>query len=287
MQTKGLGEKLIPIQDLASASWNSRLYSQRRKISDRALYDPLRISSADVNSDIPNAKIPVRSSVYGKSVQDAYHAIPFEDNQSGSFVQDAREFSQFANTVSGQNQAQQGQFVKGNKTMKEFDDVPGHSSGRQQTLGIELEDQVFVPIKEMIKLNILQYQPDGPIVHPVDGKTYEVNKQQLRDLSFAMKISDGLTPKEKLMSSEEFQVAIQTIASSPQLLQRYDLAPMFSYLMAQRGADLSPFELTQQAQVENQETQNDLETAAETKTEMGKAAAQAMAQGRMPVAAPK
>lgn len=274
-QTKGLGEKLIPLQDIASTSWNARLATQRRKVSDRALYDPLRVREADVNSDNPSAKIPVRSSVYGKDVKEAYHAIPFEDNESGSYVSDAREFSSFANNISGQNQAQQGQFVKGNKTKTEFEDTQNHASGRQRMNAIFIEAQTLTPVKEIIKLNILQYQPNGDVVNPIDGKTYTVDAAKLRQLALAFKISDGLTPNDKLINGDILKMVIQAVGTpnSP-LQQEYKLGPMFSYLMSMEGADLAPFEYTQQEKLDMMK-QRMVASAANT-------AAQTVASGEAP-----
>lgn len=272
LQTRGAGEKLIPIQDLASAAWNARLATQRRKVSDRALYDPSRIKPDDVNSENAAAKIPVKPNAYGKPVGDAYHAIPFEDRESGTFVQDGKEFQGFANSITGQNPAQQGQFVKGNKTQAEYEDVQNHASGRQRTQAIFIENQVFVPVKEMLKLNILQYQEDGPITNPATGEEVTVNMQDLRSKALAFKVSDGLTPTDKLIDAESWSVAIQTLGSSEQLMQEYDMGAAFTYLMALRNVDLSPFRRTQPQQTADQLNQNRLDAHAAGTTEAAKTA---------------
>jgi hypothetical protein len=251
LQSKGLAEKLIPLQDFGSANWNYHLAVQRRKVSDRALYDPSRIRETDINSDNPAAKIPVRPSAYGKSVTDAFHAIPFEDRNGNSFVQDTQYVERFANSLSGQNQAQQGQFVKGNKTKQEYDDVQQHSSGRQRTGAIFIENQVMTPIKEMLKLNMLQYQPDGDVTNPQDGKVYNVNMAQLRELALTLQVSDGLTPTEKIIDGESWAVAMQTLASIPVLQQKFDIIGVYTYLMSIKGADLSPFALQPQQVAQN------------------------------------
>lgn len=281
-QTKGKGEKLIPIQDLASAAWNARLAIQRRKVGDRGIYDPSRVSSDNINSENPSAKIPVKPSAYGKDVREAYHAIPFEDNQSGSYVQDGQEFIQFGNMISGQNQAQQGQFVKGNKTRHEYEDVQSNSSGRQRTSAIFIENQTFTPIKEIIKLNILQYQPDGPLVSPVDGAVYQVNKEELRKAALQMQISDGLTPNDKLIDSDTLQVALQVVGSSPQLQAEFNFGGMFSYLMSLKGADLSPF-LLSQVQKQQARVQSTQQVASDAAAESAGTTLGATAAGNPPV----
>jgi hypothetical protein len=56
------------------------------------------------------------------------------------------------------------------------------------------------------------------------------------------KVSDGILPEDKQLSTDELQVALQVLGSTPQLAQGYNLPPLFSYIMKLRGADLKPFE---------------------------------------------
>jgi hypothetical protein len=56
------------------------------------------------------------------------------------------------------------------------------------------------------------------------------------------KVSDGLTPSDKLINSDTLQVAMQVIGSSPQIAAGYNLAPMFSYFMKTQGGRIQEFE---------------------------------------------
>lgn len=243
-QTKSPAARLIPIQDTASTLWNLRLAAKRRSISDRGLYNPALVRQADINSDNPSAKIPVRPAGYGKSLNEAYYPIPYEDRDSSSFTSDAREMMQFGNFISGQNPAQQGQFVKGNKTLQEFQDVMQSSSGRQQMMAYFLESQIFVPMKEIIKLNILQYIPAGKVFSVTNQQYAEVDPVKLRQSALAFKMPDGLVPAEKIMNEQGLQASFQFIAQLPQLQMAYDLPSLFTYLMKTQNVDLTPFQKT-------------------------------------------
>lgn len=245
-QTKSMAKRLIPIQDTASALWNARLAAKRRSISDRGIYNPALIREADINNDNPSAKIPLRSSAYGKDIKEAYYPIPFEDRESVSFAQDAREMMEFANFVAGQNPVQQGQFVKGNKTQDEFNASMQFASGRQQMMAQFIEAQVMVPFKEIIKSNMLQYSTPGTIYSTTDKESYEIDPIKLRKASLAFKVSDGLLPASKIMSDEAMTSAFQAIASMPGLQAGYNLPDLFSYIMQTKGFDLSPFKIQQQ-----------------------------------------
>jgi hypothetical protein len=245
-QTKGLAQNAKVFQDIGSALVNSAMAARRRAISDRGIYNPLLISSEHINNDSPTAKIPMRPAGYNKNPSEAYFPIPYRDDQSQVAFQELGVIQQFANDANGQNKAKQGQFVKGNKTLHEFDTVMANSNGRDQITAMMFESQVFTPLKEILKINTMQYQAGVSIYSPSQEQVVKIDPVALRKSFATYKISDGLTPSDKIISADEFAVALQTMASSPQIGQGYNLAPAFSYLMKTRNVDLKPFEKSQQ-----------------------------------------
>ena len=241
-QTKSLADNVSGIQSVTSALANSIIHASRRSISDRGLYDPSRVTEANINSANPSAKIPVRPAAYGKPLSEAYYPIPFRDDQSQTAMQKIGMFAQYANVISGQNPAKQGQFVKGNKTQQEFDTVMSNANGRDQVVSLLLEAQFFTPMKTIIKTNTLQYQGGTSYFSPSRDKEVEIDPVELRKAVMTFKISDGLTPADKLINSDVLMVAMQQIGSSPQIGQGYNISPLFSYLMKTQGADLKEFE---------------------------------------------
>ena len=241
-QTKSFAQNVGPMQQVASALINSAMASRRRAISDRGIYDPSRINAKDINNDSPNAKIAVRPAAYGKPLNEAYFPIPYRDDQIQFAMSDMAQVLKFADQISGQNPVQQGQFVKGNKTQREFESVMGNAQGRNQAMAIKLEVQVFTPLKEILKLNILQYGQPGSYYNRSTETDIDVDPLVLREAQLTFKVSDGLMPSEKVMSADSFAVAAQTIASSPQLQAEYNLGDMFSYLFKTQRADVAQFQ---------------------------------------------
>jgi hypothetical protein len=56
------------------------------------------------------------------------------------------------------------------------------------------------------------------------------------------KVSDGLTPSDKLINADTLQTAMQVIGSSPQIAAGYNLAPLFSYFIKTQGGRIQEFE---------------------------------------------
>lgn len=241
-QTKSLAQNAEPFQSVGSALMNSMVASRRRSISDRVLYDPSRISDHQINNPNPSAKIPVRPAAYGKPVSEAVYPFPFRDDQAGLQMQEISQLTNFSNQLSGQNPARQGQFVKGNKTRTEYADVMSNANGRDQMVSLLLEDQVFTPLKHILKINILQYQGATTLDYQEKQQLVNVDPLKLRKAILNFKISDGLVPSDKLINADSFKVAFQIIGSSPQISAAYNMAPMVSYLLKTQGADVRPFE---------------------------------------------
>lgn len=245
-QTKSLARNAEPFQSVASALVNSAIQARRRAISDRGLYDPTRVDAKQINNESASAKIPVKPAAYGKPLSEAYYPIPYRDEQSAQAMQDLQVMYRMNEHVTGQNQAQQGQFVKGNKTLFEYQDVMQNAAGRSQAISILLETQFFTPLKELLKLNVLQYQQTAEVFNREVEQVIPIDPITLRQATLAFKVSDGLVPASKQMNSEAFQSAVQTIAAVPQLAGAYNLGPMFSYLFKSQRADVAQFEKTQE-----------------------------------------
>ncbi len=241
-QTKSLAENGIPFQQLASAHMNSITASRRRAISDRVLYDPSRITSAQINSPNPSAKIPVRPAAYGTNIGDAVHAFPYREDQAANSMQQIATIVDLANKLNGQNPISQGQFVKGNKTDDQFAETLASSKGRDQLSSLLLEDQCFIPLKLILKLNTLQFQGGTTLFNRDKQIAVEVDPLALRKAVLNFKISDGLTSKERILKPETFTTALQVFSTAPQIANEYNVGPMFSYFMKTQGAQISHFE---------------------------------------------
>jgi hypothetical protein len=241
-QTKSLAKNAVPFQQVTSAYMTSILASRRRAISDRVLYDPSRVDRAHINSSNPSAKIPVRPHAYGKQISDAVYAFPYRDDQAAGSMQQISALLGIANTLNGQNQAQQGQFVKGNKTLHEYESVMQNANGRDQLASILLEHQIFTPMKAILKLNTLQYVGGTTIYNRDQAKEVEIDPVKLRKAVLNFKVTDGLTPASKIVNGDTLGMAFQAMAGSPQIGAGYNVTQMFSYLMKTQGADLRPFE---------------------------------------------
>lgn len=236
-QSKSFAENVIPIQSISSALVNSALESQRRKVYDRLLYDPTKVQKKDIDNVSSVARIPVKSSQYGKGLADAVYQIPYRDEGVADILMLSQQITAMGDVVNGQNRVQQGQFQKGNKTRREFETVMYNASNRERMMALGLEFTFFQPIKQIILSNILQYQPPTTIVNEQTGKSVKVDPQVLREANIKFKLADGFMPSEKLVSLDMMGQVFQAATALPQISIEYDLMGMWTYSMALQGAN--------------------------------------------------
>lgn len=241
-QTKSLANNALPFQQVSSALLNSSMAASRKAVFDRIIYDPSRIREGDINNPNPASKIPVKPSAYGKPVSEAFAAISFRDDQSPAIFQKIQQLQGLTDEVTGRNRAQRGLFTKGNRTKEEYVDVMQNASGRDQVISMLLEAQVFTPLKNILKLNILQYQGGTTLYSNQQQQPVVIDPILLRKAVMAFKVADGLDPSSKQMNGDAFAQAMQTIATNQQIGAGYNVAPLFTYLMQTQGADLKAFE---------------------------------------------
>lgn len=241
-QSKSLATDAKPFQEAATALMNATIAGRRRAVTDRVIYDPSRVSEAHMNSSNPAAKIPVRPAAYGKPVGESVYQFPYRDDQAGLNMQEIQMIVQLGNVLNGQNSARQGQFVKGNKTDGQWESTMSNATSKDQLTALLLEAQVFTPIKEVLKINTMQYQGKASVYSPSQAENIDIDPIVLRNAILNFKLTDGLLPKEKIISSETLKSSLQIIGSSQALAQGYNIAQLFSYLMKTENADLAPFE---------------------------------------------
>lgn len=258
-QTQGVAEGEIDFQEGAKTLFAIRFASARRAVSDRALYLSDMIDSAAINSKAPAPKIPVRiSALSQKKLSDAYAQIPFDARGTETVLQDAQQMVAFSKDLHGLNNARQGQFQKGNKSVVEWQDTMGGSENRLRLPAMRLEAQVFSPLKSMLALNVFQYGDNAIVISQKNGREINIDMAQLRDKALAFKMADGYTPKARLAATDMLTTGMTLIGNSPILQQRYgsSLPEMFAHMMSLGGVkNLEEYDPQYQAQMNAEDGQ--------------------------------
>lgn len=244
-QTKTLSENQVPFQEMVNSLWNAKLASARRRTVDRMLYNPLLVDPDHINSPNPGAKIPLRPTAYGRKLEEAVYQIPFRDDNSQFFVQEAAGVAEWGLRANGQNRVSVGQFQKGNKLQDEFQTTMANAGSRERSQAIMWESLAIQPIKVMLRSNYLQFTREGTRYNRKEETIVDISPQELRKAAGDFDIGDGLLPIQKLVHTDVMQGAFNTLNNVPRIANSYHVGPMFSYMMKVQGVDkLSKFEKT-------------------------------------------
>jgi hypothetical protein len=256
---KSFTEYVLDLQDLGTSMIRGTMDSMRRAVADRGIYDPTRVRKADMDSPNPVAKIPVTTNAYNQDIRTAYYPIPYEDRASGNFRSNFGLVLDLANQTTGQNQAAQGNFIRGNKTMQEFDSIMTNSQARMQLGALELDASLFAPTRLILNTNFLLYAQAEKIEDRITGDEVEVDPAMLRKVLPEFKMSSAVLPTTKVANTEVALQALQLFSQRPELDMEYDTGGIaVSILMQQGMTDLEQYKRTpeqmkqKQAQLEAQ-----------------------------------
>lgn len=236
-QTKSSAENQLPFQDMVNALWNAKMNAARRRTVDRMIYNPLLIDPDHINSPNPGAKIPIRATAYGRKLEEAVHVIPFNDENSQLWMQEANGVADWGMRANGQNRPSMGQFQKGNKLQSEWDQTMANAGNRERTQALMWEVYAMHPMKVMIKSNCLQFAPKGDIFNVQEKQTVSIDPVALRQVEASFEIGDGLLPIQKLIHADVAQGAMQVLATNPQVGAGIDVSNFYLYLLKVQGVD--------------------------------------------------
>lgn len=238
-QTQSMLDNALPFQDMSSSLWNISLESKRRLVFDRLIYNPRMIDKKDIDPASSVARIALRNVAMGKddnAIARAIYQIPYREDNSSSNIQMSDMISSMADSAAGQNRVDRGQFQKGNKTKTEFESTMSNSNSRQQLVSLGIEHQFMTPLKEVLKSNMLQYQPAAKFLDREKQSMVDVDPVALRKSILEFKITDGLIPADKMMNAELLTVFLQTAQALPAVATEYDIMGMFLYWAKLKGA---------------------------------------------------
>jgi len=248
-QTKSPGENILPYEDAATELLNVRLNGSRRAISDRAIYDQNYIDSNHVNDSNPTAKIPLKADLrnFGDrpKLSELYWPIPFEGQGVVNALTDLNTVMSIKDQVNGQNFTSRGERQKGNRTAAEYNDIAATTDEKSLPYALRLEQQVFNPLKQIIKIFILI----NPAINPGEDKIVDLFTEEERELdlnsvrsaALEFKLTDGLYTKQSFVPPEVLSVIMQTMATNEVIAQEYDVGRAFAELLHIYNIDLNKF----------------------------------------------
>lgn len=250
INTSGPTQVTIPYQRTAKEIMDRVLAGADRAIGDRAIYDSNYLDKTVVSSHIPDPKMPLKKTlINGRTIDSIYKQVPFNGDAIFRLIANIDDITTAGRKAAGLNPAQQGQFVPGNRTLQEYTDTQSNAQDKPLIRALHLETTIIMKMKQIIKLNIVQYQQSAKLYNPETQSLVSIDPSKLYSARVDFAIADALMPTQFMMSPNVQQQLFQLIGTAPQLFQQMnvDIGKMIMYIVTQSlGVPLSKFQVQQQ-----------------------------------------
>jgi hypothetical protein len=240
-------EILYGLQHTLDFLFNSHIANVRKSINDMLVVDPFLVNINDLKEPGPGKLIRLRRPAWGRGVDKVVAQLNIQDITRTN-IADSAYITQWMDRISGADQSMQGAIRQGGPerlTRSEFQGTRGSAISRLQRIAMLIGLQFMQPIGNMFAVHTQQNMTKSTYVKIV-GK-YE---QQLREIygktgrvkvdpvdlavSYDLIVRDGSIPGGNF--SEAWLQLFQTIGSTPELMQQFDVTRIFMYIAQQLGA---------------------------------------------------
>jgi hypothetical protein len=248
LSTRSPAERSISYQEHAHLLVKRHMAILDKEARGRKAFNSNRVKSEDINTVNGDGNIPINLRM-NERIGD--HIADLGGNFSGwnEINNSIAMIRDFAQESAGINKPQRGQFMRGNKTLGEYQDVMSNAGSNQFARAQLIEASFLSNIKTIVKTNILEFQPTVKLLSTNNRQEIEVDPVTLRETALEFKLADGLNPSTRLVRAGGLEYLLQVWGMLPQLGQEYNLAKAASKLIQQGyGVNLEEFKLTPEEQ---------------------------------------
>lgn len=243
----GRMEILYGLQNTLDFLFNSHIANVRKSINDMLIVDPYLVNINDLKDPEPGKLIRLRRPAWGHGVDKVVQQLTVQDITRAN-IADSAYITQWMDRISGADQSMQGSLRQGGPerlTKSEFQGTRGSAVSRLQRLAMIIGIQFMQDIGTMFAVHTQQYMKKETYVkitgqyeeqlHARFGKT---NRVRVTPYDIAVNydtiVRDGSIPGSNF--SESWISLFQTIATTPELHQQFDVFRLFTYIAQQMGA---------------------------------------------------
>jgi len=275
-------EILHGMQGVLDFMFNSHVANVRKAIHDMIIYDPYQVNSNDLKNPSEGKLIRLRRPAWGRGVKDVAAQLNVSDVTRGN-VADSTWIVQWMDRISGADASMQGSLRQGGPerlTSTEFQGTMGGGINRLERIAKVVGMQGMQDIgsffghhnKQM--MTIPAYVKLAGDWQEVLIKEYgqDINRGRIQvspdtlNINYDVVVRDGSVPGGNYSSS--WLQLFQTLASSPELAQNFDIVRIFTHIarnlgaknvndFVRRGGDIQPKVMPNEA-VANQVQQGNL-----------------------------
>jgi len=242
----GRMEILYGLQNTLDFLFNSHVSNVRKAINDMLIVDPYLVNINDLKDPEPGKLIRLRRPAWGRGVDKVVQQLQVNDITRAN-ISDSSYITGWMDRISGADQSMQGSLRQGGPerlTKSEFQGTRGSATSRLQRIAMIIGMQFMQDIGTMFASHSQQYMTQDMWVG-ITGSMQQSYAAQFgttrakvspSDLAigYDLIVRDGSIPGGNY--SDAWTQLFQTISGSQELMQKFDITKIFTYMAQQLGA---------------------------------------------------
>lgn len=240
-------EILYGLQHTLDFLFNSHIANVRKAINDMLIVDPYLVNINDLKDPKEGALIRLRRPAWGRGVDKVVQQLAVQDITRAN-ISDGAYITQMMDRISGADQSMLGTLRTGGPerlTRSEFQGTRGSAISRLQRIALIIGAQFMQDIGTMFASHTQQYMTQDTFVRIAGryseqlttmfgSKTRVSVKPEDINIDYDLIVRDGSIPGGNF--SEAWIQLFQTIGTTPELMQQFDVTRIFMYIAQQLGA---------------------------------------------------
>ena len=242
-------EIVKPLSDTLDWLVNTHFYNIRSILNGRAIYDPSRLTGADLKTDQPGQLVRMKPNAYGQDVRTMFYQIPMADVTQGH-MRDTQIVEQMIQRVTGVTDNLMGLVNPGGrKTATEVRTSSSTAANRLKTQAEYFSAVGFGPLGQMMLQNTQQYY-DMEEEFRIAGDLLTSKDQAMmvtpEDIAgfYDFVAVDGTMPIDRFAQVNMWTQLMGQMRNFPEIMQEYDMGGVFSWIAKLGGLkDIDRFKI--------------------------------------------
>lgn len=233
LQSKSIGENLVPFQDFGAFLLNTHIDASRKNIWDLIIYDPTMVDLAAVGTEVA-AKVPMAPTGYGKDIRTGVFHVNSNLDTEHTLEQFSKilEFMEYMFPTKMQQMVADIQRATTNQVAATVQ-ATSRESWRSARL---IDDQAMNPARFVMHSNMLQYQTELTIRLP-NKQVVKVDASKFRGAKLEFRMGEGLRDIDK-MSKQQFIKDLIAMILQGQAMSEFDVPAIINFLSTYMGVEV-------------------------------------------------
>ncbi len=239
-------EVLHGLQHTLDFLFNSHVANVRKAVNDMLIVDPHLVNIKDLEDPQPGKLVRLRKPAWGRGVDKVVQQLQVNDITRMN-ISDSAYITQWMDRISGADQSMQGALRSSGPerlTKAEYSGTRSSAVSRLQRMAMVIGAQFMQDIGEMFAVHTQQFMSQDTSLRILGRHTEQLtsafNNKKITVSPYDIAVNYDLIPRDGSVPGGNFSEIwvdlFKNISSNPELMQKFDVTRIFTYIAQQMGA---------------------------------------------------